>query len=118
MYKGSIYVVANIGADGEPLDGAKTYRVHVPPKVAMKSFWAFTVHDNQTQAMLQTDQQFPGIHSNQKDFMQNADRSCGIWRHPKAPGGKAVNWLQTIPGKGWNMLRRIYGPTQAWHDKT
>ena len=25
-----------------------------------------------------------------------------------------VNWIQTDPAKGWNMLWRIYGPTQVW----
>lgn len=37
---------------------------------------------------------------------------------PKAPAGKESNWIQTAPGKGWNMLWRIYGPTEPWYDKT
>jgi hypothetical protein len=28
------------------------------------------------------------------------------------------NWIQTIPGKGWNMLFRLYGPLEPWFDKT
>ncbi len=26
--------------------------------------------------------------------------------------------VQTIPGKGWNMLFRLYGPLDPWFDKT
>jgi hypothetical protein len=26
--------------------------------------------------------------------------------------------VQTIPGKGWNMLFRLYGPLEPWFDKT
>ena len=28
------------------------------------------------------------------------------------------NWLQTIPGKSWWIGLRMYGPEQAWVDKT
>jgi hypothetical protein len=26
--------------------------------------------------------------------------------------------VQTVPGKGWNTLLRLYGPDQAWFDKS
>ena len=29
-----------------------------------------------------------------------------------------ANWVQTLPGKGWNVLLRLYGPLQPWYDKT
>jgi len=28
------------------------------------------------------------------------------------------NWIQTIPGKGWNTLFRLYSPLQPFFDKT
>ena len=37
---------------------------------------------------------------------------------PKAPAGKEDNWLQTIPGKGWFIALRVYGPLQPWIDQT
>jgi hypothetical protein len=37
---------------------------------------------------------------------------------PTAPAGHEANWVQTIPGKGWNVLLRHYGPLQPWYDKT
>ncbi len=116
--KGSIYAVAYMDSTNTPLDGSKTYKVHVPPKVPMKSFWSFTLYDNQTRSELQTDQQFPGLDSNNKDLVQNKDGSYDIYFGPKAPDGQQANWLQTVPGKGWNMLWRIYGPTKPWYDKS
>ena len=47
---------------------------------------------------------------------QNADGSWDVYIGPEKPKGN-VNWIQTIPGKGWNLLWRIYGPEQAWYDK-
>jgi len=36
-------------------------------------FWSFTVYDNQTRSMLQTDQQFPAVGSLTKGLLVNAD---------------------------------------------
>jgi hypothetical protein len=116
--KGSQYAVAYVDSKGKPLDGSKTYKVHLPPHVPAKDFWSFVVYDNQTRSMLQTDQQFPSISSARKGVQKNADGSYDIYFGPKAPAGKEGNWIQTIPGKGWNMLFRLYGPLQPWFDKT
>jgi hypothetical protein len=37
---------------------------------------------------------------------------------PKAPAGKEANWIQTVSGKGWFCVLRLYSPTEAWFDKT
>jgi hypothetical protein len=116
--KGSQYAMAYTDAKGNPLDGSKTYKVHLPVNVPAKDFWSFTLYDNQTRAMLQTDQQFPGVSSVDKELQQNADGSYDVYFGPKAPAGKEHNWIQTVPGKGWNMLFRLYGPLEPWFDKT
>ena len=116
--KGSQYAVAYVDAQGEAFDGGKTYKVHLPPNVPAKDFWSFTLYDNQTRAMLQTDQQFPGLDGNKKGLQKNADGSFDVYFGPEAPAGKEANWIQTIPGRGWNMLFRLYGPLQPWFDKT
>jgi len=115
---GSQYAVAYLDAKGDPFDGGKIYRVHLPPNVPVNAFWSLTVYDNQTRAMLQTDQRFPGIDSNKVGLQQNADGSCDIYFAPEAPRGKGSNWIQTVPGRGWNVILRLYGPLQPWFDKT
>jgi len=116
--KGSKYAAAYLDVEGNPFDGSKTYRINVPANPPVKDFWSFTLYDNQTRAMLQTDQQFPGIDSNKSGLIQNNDGSYDIYIGPAAPEGQENNWIQTIPGKGWNTLFRLYGPLEPWFDKT
>ena len=116
--RGSQYAAAFVDAKGNPLDGSKTYKLHMPPNIPAKDFWSFTVYDNQTRSMLQTDQQFPAVGSLTKGLLVNADGSADVYFGPKAPVGKENNWVQTIPGKGWNTLLRLYGPLESWFDKT
>jgi hypothetical protein len=116
--KGSQYAGAFVDAKGNPLDGSKTYRLHMPPNIPAKEFWSFTVYDNQTRSMLQTDQEFPAVGSLTKGLLVNADGSVDVYFGPKAPVGKENNWVQTIPGKGWNTLLRLYSPLEPWFNKT
>jgi hypothetical protein len=115
---GSQYAAATTDSEGEPLDGSKTYKIHLPPNIPAKNFWSFVVYDNQTRSMLQTDQQFPSISSQKEGIVINADTSVDVWFGPTPPQGHEANWVQTVPGKGWNVLLRLYGPGQAWFDKT
>jgi len=115
---GSQYAVAYVDTQGNPLDGSKTYKIHLPPNVPAKAFWSFTLYDNQTRAMLQTDQRFPAIGSLDKGVKPNADGSYDIYFGPKAPEGNEGNWVQTVPRKGWNVILRLYGPLEPWFDKT
>jgi hypothetical protein len=107
-----------LDANGDPLDGAKTYKVTLPADVPVEDFWSFVVYDNQTRSMLQTDQQFPSVSSAKGQVQQNEDGTYDIFFGPEAPEGMEDNWVQTIPGKGWNMLFRLYGPLEPWFDKT
>jgi hypothetical protein len=116
---GSQYAAAVTDSQGRPLDGSKTYKIHLPPNIPMKQFWSFTVYDNQTRSMLQTDQQFPSVNSTDKGVVTNPDGSVDVWFGPALPKGvDKPNWVQTVPGKGWNVLFRLYGPLEPWFDKT
>jgi hypothetical protein len=115
---GSQYAAAFVDSKGKPLDGGKTYKIHLPPNIPAKDFWSFVVYDNQTRSMLQTDQQFPSIGSQKDGIVVNSDSSVDVWFGPTAPRGHEANWVQTVPGKGWNVLFRLYGPEQSWFDKT
>ena len=46
------------------------------------------------------------------------DGSVDVYFGPKTPAGKENNWIQTIPGKGWFMILRLYGPLEPWFNKT
>jgi len=64
--------------------------------------------------MLQTDQRFPAVDS-LHGVKANADGSYDIYLGPKAP---EENWIQTIPGKAWNTIFRLYGPLESFYDKS
>ena len=102
--KESNWLPAFTDSEGKPLDGSKTYKMHLPPNIPAKNFWSFVVYDNQTRSMLQTDQQFPSIGSQKKGIVINPDTSVDIWFGQTAPSGHEANWVQTVPGKGWNVI--------------
>jgi hypothetical protein len=116
--KGSKYALAFVDSEDNVLDGGKTYHLHLPPNIPAKDFWSVVVYDNQTRSMLQTDQQFPSLGSQKKGVVINPDGSVDVYFGPEAPKGKENNWIQTIPGKGWNTIFRLYGPLEPWYDKT
>ncbi|MGJ8672913.1 DUF1214 domain-containing protein [Rubritalea sp.] len=118
VVKGSQYAIAYLDEDDESLDGSKTYKFHLPKDVPAKDFWSFTLYDNQSRAMLQTDERFPGIDSNKEGLKKNADGSFDLYFGPKAPEGQENNWVQTDPSKGFNVILRLYGPLEPWFDKT
>ncbi|WP_223428640.1 DUF1254 domain-containing protein [Tateyamaria pelophila] len=115
---GSDYGLAVLDANKQAFDGAKTYKLTLPKDVPVKDFWAVTIYDTQTRSQLQTSQSFPTIGSQTKGMTQNADGSYDIYFGPEAPEGKEGNWLQTVPGKSWFTILRMYGPLEPWINKT
>jgi len=73
--KGSDYGLIALDSQRRPLDGAKTYRLHLPPNPPVKDFWALTLYDTQTRSQLQTDQQFPTLGSQTEGVKPNPDGS-------------------------------------------
>ena len=114
---GSQYALAFVDADGQPMNGARTYRLHVPANVPVNNFWSVIAYDNQTRSFLQTDQTWPSVTSKDKDFHTNPDGSVDVYFAPERPEG-ARNFIQTLPNKGWNAIFRLYGPLEPWFDKT
>jgi hypothetical protein len=115
---GSAYAFGARDSKGEYLEGSKTYKITLPAPIPVKQFWSFTVYDGQTRSMLETDQKLAGLDSHKPDLKLNADGSATVWFGPTAPAGHETNWVQTISGKSWNSLLRLYGPLEPWFDKT
>lgn len=116
--KGSQYPWASLDSRGARLDGSRTYRLRLPSNVPVADFWSVIVYDTQTRSMLQTDQKAPSVSSQNKGLRTNADGSVDLFFGPKPPAGFENNWVQTIPGKGWFTILRLYGPLDPWFNKT
>ncbi|WP_237334545.1 DUF1254 domain-containing protein [Vibrio breoganii] len=116
--QGSDYLLATIDREGQVLDGNKHYTVTLPANVPATKFWSFMIYDNQTRSMLETDQVKAGIDGLTEGVEKNADGSITIHFAPEAPKGAEGNWVQTTEGKGFNLIFRMYGPTEAWFDKS
>jgi hypothetical protein len=95
-----------------------TYKVTLPAPIPAKDFWSFMVYDNQTRSILETDQVTGGLDSNAKGVKLNDDGSATVYFGPKAPAGQEGNWVQTMPGKGYNAILRLYGPLEPWFEKS
>jgi hypothetical protein len=119
---GSQYLMGFTDTAKNPFDGGKTYRVTLPPKIPAAKFWSFTLYDNQTRSMLQTPQRYPRAGSQtypSPAATASADGSTTIYFSPSKPAdAKDGNWIQTLPGKGWFTLLRLYSPEESFFDKT
>lgn len=115
---GSQYLVTAQDANGSYLDGSKNYKLHIPANVPAKDFWSVVLYDPQTRSELQTSDPFPSKNNKRNHLVPNADGSVDLYFGPKAPEGKAANWSQTVPGKGWFTILRLYGPLEPFFDKT
>jgi hypothetical protein len=71
--------------------GKDTYRLHLPPNIPVKDFWSAIVYDIQTRSMIQTEQQFPSVGSQNKDLLVNKDGLVDVYFGPRAPVGKENN---------------------------
>ncbi len=119
---GSQYLVANVDAQGDVFDGARTYRVTLPKDIPAARFWSFTVYDNQTRSMLQTEQLFPRAGSQiypSPAAEAEPDGSTVVYFSPDRPDDVGPgNWIQTDPEKSWFVILRLYSPLQPFFDKT
>jgi hypothetical protein len=118
---GSQYLMGFLDADKNDLDGGKTYKVTLPKDIPAAAFWSFTLYDNQSRSMLQTPQGYPraGSQSYPSPAAEaDAGGSTTIWFSPTQPEGvKRGNWIQTMPGKGWFTLLRLYSPLESFFTK-
>ena len=87
---GSQYVMSYTDSESKPLDGGKTYKIHLPPHIPVKTFWSLVLYDNQTRSQIQTDQQFPSIGSQKAGIVINTDGSVDSWFGPTAPSRPRV----------------------------
>lgn len=119
---GSQYLLVMSDANKNHFDGSKTYKVTLPKGIPEKNFWSLTVYDTMTRSMLDTPQRYPraGSQSYPSPAAEpDADGSTTVYFSPTQPTGvRRGNWVQTLPGKGWFTILRLYSPLEPFFAKT
>lgn len=115
---GSQYALYATDSGGVFLDVSKSYTLQIPANVPAKDLWLVVVYDPQTRSELQTSQPYPSKNNLRDPLTENADGSVTLCFGPDAPAGHEANWVETIPGKGWFVLLRLYGPLEEWFDRS
>jgi len=81
----------------------------VPLPVPGNLFWSVTVYDIETRSQIQTAQNKAALRSLFELKGLTAD-TADLYFGPTPPAADENRWIQTIPGKGWFVYFRIYGP--------
>ena len=116
--KGSAYLGSYYDADGDALMGGNNYSLRIEPNPPAANFWSITVYDIENRLIIRNDIKRSGRSSRTEDLIKNADSSVDLYFGPKAPEGKAPNWVQTNDGESFFVYLRLYGPEQAYFDQS
>ena len=115
MGAGQFYLMSTRDSGGDQLDGARSYRLHVPPDPPVRLYWSATGYDRLTHALIRDVTRAsrasttPGLHT-------NADGSVDLHIGPQAPAANDSNWLPTNARQPFEVLVRFYGPEPALFD--
>ena len=109
----AVYLNCEVDAEGKPLDGSRTYRMHfakdaLPP---VQAFWSVAMYDDRGYFV---DNPIRRYSIGDRDALHfNGDGSLDLYAGSHAPGeGKDSNWLPAPAGK-FNLTFRLYWPQAA-----
>jgi|SRR5580698_5440267 hypothetical protein len=115
--KGAKYGIAFVDGNNNALTGDNNYKLTLSANIPAANFWSVTAYEAENASGLANGQPFPSLGSRDKPA-QNGDGSTDIYFGQKAPAGKEANWIATPAGRGYFVIFRLYGPTQAAIDKS
>jgi hypothetical protein len=84
--QGQAYISAYRDSNNQWFDGAKAYRIHVPPNVPAGQWWSVAIYDIETRCFLDTKHDKVEIGS-RSNLATNADGSVDIHIAPEPPSG-------------------------------
>jgi len=113
---GQFYSISIRDKDGDAFEGAKVYRLNVPPNVPVDQYWSVTAYDRQTHALIKN---MPRASRSSQiaDLQRNSDGSIDLYFGPKATAGKETNWVPTDPKRQFELMARFYAPRKEFFDK-
>ena len=117
MGAGQYYLMTIKDSNGDPFDGAATYRLTVPANVPVTLYWSATAYDRTTHTLIR-DVPRASRSSNSPDLQTDDDGSVVVYFGHESPDGHDGNWVPTRKDGHFEVLCRFYGPQKPFFDKT
>jgi len=116
---GSKYPVTFRDKDGDLLNGSNSYKLHLPSGIPAKAFWAVTIYNVTDGTMPETPQLLPSKNSLNESIAKNQNGSIDLYFGPAKPESVAdTNWIQTVKGRDFMAVIRLYGADIEFFDQT
>ena len=119
--KGQVYMTTKRDSQGRLLRADKTYKLHIPNDVPVAQFWALTLYSENTRRPYEngsTELTSANLDSRMERLQYNEDGSVDLFIGAKSPAGKESNYMKTVGTDGWFVYFRLYGPLEAFFDKS
>lgn len=113
---GSVYWFGGRDGEGAYLDGGRDYTLTIPTPVPAGLFWSVTVYDAATRSQIDTDQGNAALRSLFELSGSTDGAQVELRFGPEQPADGADRWVKTLPGRGWFVYLRLYGPSAAAFD--
>lgn len=109
-----IYMSAEVDADGQPLDGARSaYQLRFDRAPPAKGFWSFTVYDAATRLLVAHPSGRYKRGDRDRDMVRGENGALTLYlqHQPPTPEHEA-NWLP-VPDRPFQVVARLYWPDPA-----
>lgn len=115
---GAKYPFTYRDADGDILNGSNNYKLHLPPNIPAKLFWAVSLYNITDGTFPETPQLLPSLNGYNKT-VKNDDGSIDLYFGPTKPSGAPEsNWIQSVEGRDFLAVVRLYGTGIDFFDQT
>jgi len=112
----AIYATCVNDAAGERLDGARAYRLHIPPAMPVDAFWSLSMYEFAPDGRRFFTENPIGrytIGDRTPGLQVNADGSIDLWlQHARPEPAREANWLPAPAGR-FSLTLRYYHPREA-----
>lgn len=115
--KGQVYLTSYKDNDGDWLDGARNYTLHIPPNAPAELFWSLTLYEVDGRDIIHNQYKVTD-RSSRMDLLTNQDGSVDLYFGPDEPTGKKQNWIPTEAGRAFFAMLRFYSPGPTLLDRS
>jgi Uncharacterized conserved protein len=101
--EGQFYLMTIKDKDGNRIDGAKTYRLHVPPNPPVRLYWSATVYDRATHALIR-DMKWSSRSSNTPGCKRTTTGRATCISGPGRPRGRNRTGYRQMPAASGSVV--------------